>query len=126
MGIDGIGRGGGPSVPADPARPTGPARGGAAAGAPGKEFSATAVDAAEGVSGAERSEALGKLEKGELSLEQYLDSQVQQATQHLQGRVSPTQLQAIQETLRDELSADPVLIELVKRATGKVLDASEL
>lgn len=124
MGIDGIGRGGIPPVPKGPAG-TGGATGTGAVGATGKEFSPKPVDAAEGVSGAERSEALGKLEKGELSVDEYLDAQVQQATQHLEGRISPEQLEAIQQTLRDEMSSDPVLIELVARTTGKVADPSE-
>ncbi len=135
MGIDGIGRGGGippgpgspggPGGAGGPGGPDGPGRSGPA-GAAGKEFSPNPVDAAEGVSGAERSEALGKLEKGELSLDEYLDGQVQEATQHLEGRISPEQLEAIRQTLRDEMSSDPVLVELVQRATGKVPEASDL
>ena len=121
MGIDGIGRGG-PPAPV----PSGPGKAGGAGATPGKELSTVGeADAAAGVSATGQSEALSKLEAGELSLDEYLNAQVQQATQHLQGRVSAEQLTAIQQTLRAEMSSDPALLELVKRATGRTPGASE-
>jgi hypothetical protein len=62
---------------------------------------------------------LGRLERGEIGLETYLDGKVSEATQHLAGKLSPDQLAFIRETLRGELASDPVLVELVRRTTGK-------
>ena len=58
------------------------------------------------------------MERGELTLEQYLDRRVEDAVRHLDGRVSHEQLDFVRETLREQLSNDPGLIELVRRATG--------
>jgi hypothetical protein len=38
---------------------------------------------------------------------------------HLEGRLSPEQLEFVKEELRAQLQSDPVLIELVRRATGQ-------
>ncbi|MBN1609570.1 MAG: hypothetical protein JW940_23260, partial [Polyangiaceae bacterium] len=63
-------------------------------------------------------EALERVRSGELSLDQYLDGRVQEAVQHLVGKLSPDQLDFVRETLREQLSSDPVLVELVGRAVG--------
>ena len=41
-----------------------------------------------------------------------------EATTGAEGALSPVQLDFVREALRDQLAADPVLIELVRRATG--------
>jgi hypothetical protein len=64
------------------------------------------------------SEALEKLERGELSREEYLDVRVAEATAHLEGRLSAEQLDFVRESLRIQLGTDPVLVELVRRAIG--------
>lgn len=112
MGIDGIGRSGAPP----------PGVGGAeGAGGVDKEFSVGSKDAVEGagVDGVRGDAPLDKLDSGELSLDQYLDAQVGEATQHLQAHVSPARLQEIQSVLRAELATDPALVEWVARATGR-------
>ena len=71
------------------------------------------------------SAALGSLQRGELSLDQYLDSRVTEATQHLAGKLNPEQLDFVKQSLREQLATDPVLVELVHRTTGSS-PASEL
>src|SRR5690349_197236 len=63
---------------------------------------------------------LGRLERGEIGLDVYLDGKVAAATQHLAGKLNPEQLAFVQKTLRSELTNDPVLVELVRRTTGKL------
>ena len=109
MGIDGIGRSG------PPISPTGVGEAGGASKI-GKESS---VEAPESAAAAEGGSPLDKLQRGELSLDEYIDTQLQQATQHLNGVVTPQQLRTIQNVLREELSTDPALQEMVLRATGK-------
>ena len=75
--------------------------------------------------GSKVSAALSSLQRGELSLDQYLDGRVSDATSHLVGKLSPDQLQFVQQSLREQMATDPVLIELVQRATGSS-PASEL
>jgi hypothetical protein len=111
MGIDGIGKAP-PIAPPGGTEPTG------AAGGSGGEFR---------VGGAAPSAAAGplaRLERGEIGLDQYLDARVAEATAHLAGRVTAEQLEVVKQTLRTELSSDPVLVELLRRATGKAASAA--
>ena len=120
MGIDGIGKppganiGGVPgatgSAGADPARPAEP-------------FSVDRGAAAE--AGSRISTALASVQRGELSIDQYLDARVTDATSHLAGKLSPDQLEFVKQSLREQLATDPVLVELVQRTTGTAA-ASEL
>ena len=52
-------------------------------------------------------------------LDAYLDIRVADAVGHLEGKLSPEQLEFVKEELREQLRSDPVLIELVRRATGQ-------
>jgi len=103
MSIDGIGKA--PPVPAP--------EGAAAPRESGGEFR-IGESAAVAPSG-----DLARLERGEINLEAYLEARIGEATQHLAGRLSPEQLDFVKQTLRSELESDPVLGELVQRATGK-------
>jgi hypothetical protein len=90
---------------------------------PGEPFT---LDRADALPGSERiSAALSGLQRGELSLDQYLDTRVTEATQHLAGKISPDQLDFVKQSLREQLTSDPVLVELVRRTTGS-LPATEL
>jgi len=111
MSVDGIG-GGGRNV-----------------GGVGPLDGAAAPDSTEGAADvgrageAEQSAATGALERlgrGEINLDQYLDGRVADAIEHLQGRVPPAQLDFVRAALRESLASDPVLVELVRRATGSV------
>ena len=80
---------------------------------------------AQAATGSQVSAALSSLQRGELSLDQYLDGRVSDATSHLVGKLSPDQLEFVKQSLRDQLATDPVLVELVQRTTGSA-PASEL
>jgi hypothetical protein len=70
------------------------------------------------VPGASGSLALQQLERGEINVEQYLDARVADAVQHLEGRFPASQIDFVRKALRDEMSTDPVLVELVRRTAG--------
>jgi len=104
MGIDGIGK----APPVAPAEGTGGATGAST------EFRVSPTGAAAPAGD------LARLERGEIGLDAYLDGRVGDATRHLEGRLTPEQLDFVRETLRGQLSSDPVLVELVRRTTGKI------
>ena len=110
MGIDGIGKPPGATISGVPSAS------GSEAPRAREPF---AVDRSAPVEGTSRvSAALSSLQRGELSLDQYLDGRVNEATQHLAGQFSPEQLEFVKQSLREQMSTDPVLVELVQRATG--------
>ena len=76
------------------------------------------VPAASGALGGKVSAALESLQRGELSLDQYLDGRVTDATSHLVGKLNPDQLEFVKQSLREQMATDPVLVELVQRTTG--------
>ena len=110
MSIDGIGKPGG-AVPGAPAAGAGSAQGAFEVGAP------SAGAAASEASG---SDAFQALERGEISVEQYLDARVESAVAPLVSRLSPEQLEFVRGELRGALETDPVLVELVRKTTGAV------
>ncbi|MEI9952000.1 MAG: hypothetical protein WDO74_24195 [Pseudomonadota bacterium] len=117
MSIDGIGKPPGAGIGG-----IGGAAGSAAAH-PAEPFK---VDASAPLAaGGKVSAALSSLQRGELSLDQYLDGRVSDATSHLVDKLSPDQLQFVKQSLREQMATDPVLVELVQRAIGAA-PASEL
>lgn len=107
MGIDGIGRGGGvPKVGPDLASISG-------AESEKLELLPESVDRSDGA------DLLAGVQRGEIRLDAYLDIRVSDAVGHLEGKLSPEQLEFVKEELREQLRSDPVLIELVRRATGQ-------
>jgi hypothetical protein len=103
MGIDGIGK----------PPPIGPTGGPAAPAGASGDFSV-------GATGEVRATGeLARLERGEIGLDAYLDGKVSEATSHLAGKLSAEQLAYVRQTLRTELASDPVLVELIRRTTGK-------
>jgi hypothetical protein len=110
MSIDGIGKPGG-VAPGAPAAGAGAAQSSFEVGAPA---GATAASAASG------SDAFQALERGEISVDQYLDARVESAVAPLVSRLSPEQLEFVRGELRGALETDPVLVELVRRTTGAV------
>jgi hypothetical protein len=115
MGIDRIGKGGG--IPIGDIQPS-------AAGEGAKPAGDFKVNRAEPVD-ATAETSLDRLRAGKISVSEYLDLQVQQATAHLDGRLSTEQLSFIRESLREQLSTDPVLVDLVKSTTGALPPARE-
>ncbi|HVU01016.1 MAG TPA: hypothetical protein VHE30_04660 [Polyangiaceae bacterium] len=113
MSVDGVGGGG--------RRPIGPSGvGGVAPGAPSAASGPAAGTAAASATGVQGSPALERLSRGEIGIGEYLDGRVSEAVKHLEGRVSAEQLDFVKQSLRAELSTDPVLSELVRRTTGSV------
>ena len=104
MGIDGIGK----------PPPLGPTSAPLAPKATGEQFDVGAPAPAQAAGD------LGRLERGEIDLDAYLDGKVAAATEHLAGKLNPEQLAFVRQTLRSELTNDPVLVELVRRTTGKI------
>jgi hypothetical protein len=116
MGIDRIDKGSG-GLPIADIQPS-------AAGDAAKTGAEFKVDRAGSVE-APSETSLDRLRAGRISVSEYLDIQVQQATAHLDGRVSTEQLSFIRDSLREQLSSDPVLVDLVKSTTGALPPARE-
>jgi hypothetical protein len=113
MPIDGIGKP--PSIP-----PPGAAPAPGATNAPSEPFRTGATEKPS-VAGGD----LARLERGEIGVDAYLDARVGEATKHLEGRLSRAELEFVRKTLRTELENDPVLVELVRRATSQAPGAAE-
>jgi hypothetical protein len=109
MSIDGIGKRGGiapgGSVPGAPAAP--------GSFEVGRAEAPSAVESASGAS-----DAFAALERGEINVDQYLDSRIETAVAPLLSRLSPDQLEFVRGELRAALETDPVLVELVRKTTG--------
>jgi hypothetical protein len=119
MGIDGIGKPPGVNIDGVSGAP------GAAPARPSEPFSVERDASAPASAGSRVSSALSSVQRGELSVDQYLDGRVTDATSHLVGKLSPDQLEFVKQSLREQLATDPVLVELVQRTTGTAA-ASEL
>jgi len=116
MGIDGIGQGGGaPKVGNGPEI--------SSVGGPEGERFDVAMD---GVAPSQGAGLLEQVQRGEVHLDTYLDVRVNDAVGHLEGKLSPEQLEFVKEELREQLRNDPVLIELVRRATGQTPEARDI
>lgn len=61
------------------------------------------------------SDELQRLRDGQLSLDEYLELQVDRAASHLQGQVSSQRLELIKGVLREQISTSPALVELLHR-----------
>ena len=112
MGVDGIGSGGRP--------PPGVAGVGVGELGAARAVETEAADGTEGALGAPgaTSTLLEQLRRGEIDLDRYLDVQVNSAMSHVSGALPAAQLDFIRETLREQIASDPVLVELMRRATG--------
>ena len=112
MSIDRIGKGGG-GLPPGGISPDGPSSTSQVGSTPA-EFAATKATPAEAVA----KPPLDQLRAGEISISKYLDVKVNEATAHLDQRLSAEQLSFIRDNLRQQLSTDPVLVDMVKSTTG--------
>jgi len=75
------------------------------------------VDTANPTAPTEDASLLGRLERGEISVDDYVTGRVEEAVAPLAAKLDPQALEFVKETLRDQLASDPVLVELVRRAT---------
>lgn len=64
--------------------------------------------------------ALDRVRAGEITVDDYVDAKVHEATAHLDGKVEQEQLAFIQASLREQMASDPVLVDLVRGATGAI------
>ena len=106
MSIDGLGR---------PPRPPGDVGVAGPSPAGGETFS---VDRPQAATEVAASGPLAALERGELTVEQYLTARVDEAVAPFAERLAPEQLEFMRASLRAALATDPVLVELARRATG--------
>lgn len=66
------------------------------------------------------SETLQRFQRGEITLDEYLEERTELALDHVRGKISPEALDSVRAVVREQLKTDPVLIELVRRATGRI------
>lgn len=59
---------------------------------------------------------LDRLRAGEIDRDTYVDLRVKEATAHLEGVLSPADLEKLQDELRDVVANDPDVAALVKQA----------
>lgn len=69
--------------------------------------------------GARGSEALQKLQRGECTLEQYLDDRIERAMQRLGRFIGDEHREVLREVLLAQALVDPVIQEYVGRAVGR-------
>lgn len=62
-------------------------------------------------SGRAASAELGQLRRGEIGLDEYLNSRIEAAVEQLRGRVSLQNLETVRSVLREALRTDPGLTE---------------
>jgi hypothetical protein len=115
MGVDRIGQGG-PPAPV-------PETGGASRATPaGSAFQVQPSAAAPAASpAASPSSALERFRAGEVDVGGYVDLKVDEATSHLSASLPASQLEAIRSALRERISSDPSLVELLEKATGETV-----
>jgi hypothetical protein len=112
MGIDGIGKKA-PPVPA-PGGTTGAGR----ASETGGTFEVPKAATAAQTQPVEAARSpLDRLRTGEIDITGYVDAKVHEATAHL-GPLPAAHLEAIRSALRDRMASDPLLVDLVRTATG--------
>src|SRR5690606_39521017 len=63
---------------------------------------------------------LERLQSGEISLDDYLQTRADKAVAHLESVVSPDQLSIIKEQLVHQMKQDPSVAGLVQRVTGSL------
>ena len=117
MSIDRIGKGSGAIPAAGIEQPSSPSE----VSKTGAEFKVQKSDAVQAAAPA----PLDRLRSGEISVSQYLDIKVSEATSHLDRRLGTDQLEFIRNSLREQIASDPVLVDLVKASTGSAPPQNE-
>ncbi len=110
MGIDGIGGSGRPP----PGGPSGVERSSG-------QFEVEAGQGASEVQGASEAQAdldIQRVERGEWTLDQYLDARVDRAVDHLRAVLPAEEMELLKQQLRTQMESDPLLQNLVRQATG--------
>lgn len=68
------------------------------------------------------SDALQKLKRGDITLEEYLDARVERALVRLGRLVTEEERSVLREVAREHAMSDPVVQAYVQRALGRVAD----
>ena len=68
------------------------------------------------------SDALQKLKRGDITLEEYLDARVERALVRLGRLVTEEERSVLREVAREHAMSDPVVHAYVQRALGRVAD----
>ncbi len=123
MGIDRIGKGGLPPTDAGPGAVEGVEKKRAVEEAFSVEGPAPAGAASE-TAAIDPASPLARLRRGEIDVNGYVDLKVDEATHGIEG-LSRAELHDIRKVLRDQLSTDPGLQDLVRQAAGKFPDVPE-
>ena len=84
-----------------------------------KPFSVDRAREAAPVDATQAASPLAQLKSGAIDVERYLDLKVDAATASLEGMPAAA-LAEVKKMLRDQLASDPVLVDMVKSATGTV------
>ncbi len=90
--------------------------------APGAPETSGAKPPAEALAPA--TSAIDRLRRGEIDRGGYVDLKVAEATRHLTALPAP-QLEAIRQALRERISTDPTLADLVRAATAGAAEPPE-
>ncbi|MFZ5896856.1 MAG: hypothetical protein ACOY0T_37715 [Myxococcota bacterium] len=69
------------------------------------------------------SEALSRVRRGELTLDDYLETLVETGVAHLKGRMPEDRLEIVRNVLRDSLRESPEFQETVRLLTGHTTNA---
>lgn len=123
MGIDRIGKGGATPQATDASGVDKATK----TGAVDKPFSVERTDRAKEaapVDATQASSPLGQLKAGAIDMDRYLDLKVDEATKSLDG-MPASALSEIKKSLRESLASDPMLVDMVRSATGKVPNPPE-
>jgi hypothetical protein len=81
------------------------------------------VGAATSDNQSESSALFARFERGELSVEEYLDARASEAVAPYEGKLPAGRLAWLKGMLREQLETDPVLAERVRQATERVRQA---
>lgn len=65
------------------------------------------------------SESLQKVQRGEMSLDDYLDEATEVALARLKGKLVGEALANVRETLREHIRTNPVVVEMIRQLTGQ-------
>ncbi len=106
MAIDGI------SKPSGPPTPLPSATSGVE---PATRFTVEQTAPATGV---EAADPLNRLQRGEITRDQYLEARVEEAVAPFTTRLDSDQLDFMRSVLREKLDTDPVTMDLLRRATA--------
>src|SRR5579863_5920373 len=113
MGIERVGKPGAPVAPASPEAIQPPAH------VDGASFAEVTAETRSVSPTTGPQSALEQLRAGAIDLNRYLDIKVQEATGSM-ADLAPAQVDRVRSALRDRLSSDPTLVDLVRKATGVI------